>query len=182
MKDKQNKNLHRKKPKRRVRGAPIFFKPNIEVENEKELIMPPETSSDIARLLKDEIKKRWPDAVGLPETISGKHVKILKGVVEEFQGETVREMVRILVWDFDEIQKNKGFFPPSSHLKWPWLDQLYNYRHALASAVGEGITDSASRVSAYKQRYHSDNEVPTSTPSNKPETSKDIAKRILGQG
>lgn len=182
MNNKQRKNLRRKKPKRRVRGVPALFRPDVSELGGKDMVMSPESSIDVARLLRDEVKKRWPDASGLPETISGKHTKLLKDVLEEFSTDAVREMVRIIVWDFDEIQRNKGFFPTSSHLKWPWIDQLYNYRHALASVVGEGITDSSSRVSAYKQRYHSGNEVKAPESTGKPETSKDIARRILGQG
>lgn len=179
MKKKDN-NLRRKKSKKRVRGAPAFFQPETSNLLHKEMVMAPESSTDVARLVKDEIKKRWPDATGLPETISGKHIKLIKNILEEFPNESVKEMVRILVWDFDEIKKNKGFFPTSNHLNWPWIDQLYNYRHALAGAIGKGITDSTSRVSAYAQRYHSDTS-PTDKPvSTEGESMRDIAKRVLG--
>ncbi len=139
------------------------------------LVKPPETSMDIARLLADEIKKKWSDAQ-IPMSMSGKHLKLMSSLLEEFPSDAVRNMIRILVWDFDEIKKNKGFFPPSSHLSWPWLDQLYNYRHALASALNSGITDSTSRVSVYAQKYL--NKLPEKTEQL---TAKELAKKILGQ-
>lgn len=175
----EDNSLRRKKSKKRTRGATLLFKPELETKP-KELIMAPETPTNVARLLKDEIKKRWPDALGLPETISGKHIKLSKTMIEEFSPETVKEMIRIVVWDFDEIKRNKGFFPTSNHLNWPWIDQLYNYRHALSGAVGKGITDSTSRVSAYAQRYHSETP-PVDRPVTDGESMHDIAKRILGQ-
>lgn len=182
MKNKRDKNLRPVKPKRRVRGVPALFKPNIEETKLPNMVKDPESPMDVARLLRDEIKKRWPDASGIPDTISGKHTKLLKNVLEEFPGETVREMVRVIVWDFDEIQRNKGFFPPCNHLNWPWIDQLYNYRHSLSGAVGKGITDSTSRVSTYVQRYHSGaTPAETSAPPTEGESMRDIAKRVLGQ-
>jgi hypothetical protein len=180
----KKRSIKRRNTKRRVRGAPAFFKPEVSNTNQKDKIMIPETPEDVARLLKDEIKKKWPDAAGLPEIVSGKHAKLLKLILSEYLPETILDMVRVLVWDFDEIKKNKSFFPPCNHLNWPWIDQLYNYKPALAGAIMTGITDSTSRVSAYRQRYHSEaSKAIDPAPSNdKPESSKDIAKRILGQG
>jgi hypothetical protein len=185
--------MAKKKPKigrtsrpRRVRGTPLFDAPKKpEQAPNYHLVKDPENYMDIARFLSDEVKKKWPEAV-TPETVTGKHIRMNKTLLEEYTPENIREMIRVLVWDFDEIKKNKGFFPPSSHLVWPWLDQLHNYKHALASSIKKGVTDSTSRTSAYVQRYHSENApqqvaVPITTETQSEESLKDLAKRMLGQ-
>lgn len=181
MVDKSRRNIKKIKGKRRTRGTPMFDKP-IEIKEDKnKLIKEPESNMDVARLLADEIIKKWPDAT-TPTNVSGKHTKLSNDIINEFDGQTVLSMIRILVWDFEEIRKNKSFFPPSSHLNWPWIDQLYNYRHALASSVGTGITDSTSRTSAYAQRYLSAKpENIESSDKTTQESMKDIAKKLLGQ-
>jgi len=177
------KKITRVKNKTQNRSFPMFDKKIEKTQEAKEeeenlkatLVRPPETSMDIARLLADEIKKKWADAQ-IPMSMSGKHLKLMETMLQEFSSDSVRSMIRILVWDFDEIKKNKGFFPTSSHLSWPWLDQLYNYRHALASVINTGITDSTSRVSVYAQKY-------LNKPSEGTEklSMKDKAKKMLGQ-
>lgn len=177
----KDRSIRRKKPNKRIRGTPMFDAPKAKEPSTKDLVMEPETSMDIARLLADEIIKKWPDAK-IPTAIAGKHVKFAKDVVAEFDSSTIKSMIRVLVWDFEEIKKNKAFFPPCNHLTWPWIDQLYHYRLALAGAVGSGITDATSRTSAYAQKYLS-NSSTSSDEKSQPqgESMKDIAKRLLGQ-
>lgn len=179
MKDKK---LRRSKPKKRIRGAPIFGAASISPPK-TDLVMSPESAMDIARLLLDEIHKKWPN-VEMPTSVTGKHTKLNKNLLEEFSGDALKEMIRVLVWDFEAIKTNKTFFPSSSHLNWPWLDQLYNYRYALSSSVGDGVTDSVFRVSVYRQRYHTgskDAAKPVEAPTTGKPSMKDLAKRVLGQ-
>lgn len=183
---KKKPKIERKSRPRRVRGAPLFDAPKPVADNapNPNLVKDPETYMDVARFLADEVKKKWPEAV-TPEAVSGKFIRLNKNLLEEFSPENVREMIRILVWDFDEIKKNKAFFPPSNHLVWPWLDQLHNYRHALASSIKKGVTDSTSRTSAYMQRYHSESTpqvaMPVKTDEGGEQSLKDLAKKMLGQ-
>jgi hypothetical protein len=177
MKKKKDRNLQRVQTKKRIRGTPMFDPPKPVAEIDTNLVKEPESIMDVARLLADEIKKKWPDAQ-TPSSLAGKHAKLSQTIVEEFGGEVIRSMIRVLVWDFEEIKKNKAFFPPSNHLNWPWIDQLYNYRHALASVTTTGITDSTSRISAYAQKYLKQEE---SSDTGQGESLKDIAKKLLGQ-
>src|ERR1022692_376877 len=119
----KKRDIGRFKAKKRNRGMPMFEQKESTPKDmpKLDLVMEPETSMDVARLLADEIKKKWPNAT-IPTTISGKHTKLTRDVMAEFDAETVKKMVRVLVWDFEEIKKNKAFFPPSSHLNTPWLD------------------------------------------------------------
>lgn len=176
-KKKINKSLKRSK-NRTVRGTPFFDEP---IKHEKtDLVMEPETFMDVARLLADEIKKKWPDGE-LPEKISGKHIRLANEISKEFAGDTIISIIRILVWDFEEIKKNKAFFPPCSHLSWPWIDQLHHFRLALASATQSGITDSTSRVSAYAQKYLGQKPQETSSIQESSGNSmQDLARKILG--
>lgn len=187
---KKDRSVKRKKAKKRVRGTPAFDNPLRGTVKPVESIEP-ETGMDIARHFADEVTKKWPDAkASLPMNLSGKHVKLTRTLAEEFSGEQIKSMIRVLVWDFEEIKKSKTFFPPCADLVRPWIDQLYNYRYALASATGTGITDPTSRISAYAQRYLIA-ETPPTPPAPKPvdttgeapakESLKDIARRLLGQ-
>lgn len=184
---RKHRSIKRKKAKKRIRGTPAFDNPLVGTVKPVESITP-ETNMDVARLLVDEITKKWPDAkTRLPENLSGKHVKLTRALTEEFNGEQIRSMIRVLVWDFEEIKKSKAFYPPCPS-DYPWIDQLYIYRFALASVTGTGITDATSRSSTYAQRYLSGETPqapkPVETPAGEApakESLKDIARRLLGQ-
>ena len=98
MKKKKDRSLQRIKPKKRVRGTPMFDSPKF-VEPSSSLVKEPESNMDVARLLADELKKKWPDAQ-IPMSLAGKNAKFSQSIFEEFGGETINSMIRVLVWDF----------------------------------------------------------------------------------
>jgi len=149
-----DKDIKKSKKIRKVtRRAPLFDNAVLEKKDTKDLVILPNSAIDIARLMRDEVLSKYPDTK-LPQSLTGKHSKILNMMIDEFGPSAVREMIRILVWDFDVIKSNpKDFYPPCATLNFPWLDQLYHYRYALFSAQGKGLTVSSSRISKYAERY-----------------------------
>jgi len=173
-----SKKINRVKKKARNHSLPFFDSPKPLLHKD---LQPkePETPMDIARYLSDEIKKKWPNAI-IPDQLSGKHQSQLKMMLQEYTPQNIREMIRLLVWDFETIKNDKAFFPPSSHLEYPWLDQLYNYRFSLAPSIGKGITNGTSRISLYNQRYIQQVQAQSQSTSD-PQSAKEIAKKLLGR-
>jgi hypothetical protein len=103
-------------------------------------IKPPETPSDVLRLLRDEILEKYGEknASGVPSALSGKQAGQIKSVLlRKYSPRTVLSMIRLLVWDWEVARQE--CFPKRFEMRIPDVDSLVQYATTLASNIGNGF-------------------------------------------
>ncbi len=125
--------------------------------------MPPQDPIGAFRFFSDESRKKWAD---VPSTDPlRKHLKCFRDLLGSYGGETLREMIRLLVWDWEVIQSLKVgnsvvFFPPSASPR-PSVQDFFRWHESLSTYVGRGVVDGDHRVSEYARRYVTTTEAET---------------------
>jgi hypothetical protein len=113
--------------------------------------------TDILCLLAAELRKRFGEEVNprLPRSLTGKQRgQLKKTIIERFGEDQITKMIRVLVWDWEEVRV--GFWPKTPMVPMPTVDHLVTFCDVLVQFVDSGVpsTDPARRGRAgYAERY-----------------------------
>lgn len=117
---------------------------------------PPQSPQDVLEILRSEIRSKYGfDASrSVPMTPeAATHKIVAKTILEKYPSDVVIKMLRVLVWDWEQV---RTFFPPAPGVRTPTLEHLVKYRAILSTSINTGVDyDIAGRGShnSYAARY-----------------------------
>lgn len=112
---------------------------------------PPRSSADVYKAWVYEISLKHPDARVSPRS-GAKENSIIKTLLGKYDADTLRDMIRVAVWDWSAIRETIDVWYTKDK-EIPEVTAISKLAAQLATKLKSGVTSARRRVSEYRSRY-----------------------------